>query len=42
MAHGCPHAASREDASINLEAVDRLNKRRPNLDMIFAESGSDT
>jgi urease accessory protein len=38
---GCPHTAIREDASINLEAVDRLNKRFPNLDMIFVESGGD-
>jgi urease accessory protein len=38
---GCPHTAIREDASINLEAVDRLNKRIPNLDMIFIESGGD-
>ncbi|TAG02759.1 MAG: urease accessory protein UreG [Betaproteobacteria bacterium] len=38
---GCPHTAIREDASINLEAVDRLNKRIPNLDMIFVESGGD-
>jgi urease accessory protein len=38
---GCPHTAIREDASINLEAVDRLNRRFPNLDMIFVESGGD-
>ena len=38
---GCPHTAIREDASINLEAVDRLNKRFPGLDMIFVESGGD-
>lgn len=38
---GCPHTAIREDASINLEAVDRLNKRFPNLDVIFVESGGD-
>jgi urease accessory protein len=38
---GCPHTAIREDASINLEAVDRLNKRFPCLDVIFVESGGD-
>ena len=38
---GCPHTAIREDASINLEAVDRLNRRFENLDMIFIESGGD-
>ncbi|MHB0973219.1 MAG: urease accessory protein UreG [Thiobacillus sp.] len=38
---GCPHTAIREDASINLEAVDRLNKRFPGLDVIFVESGGD-
>jgi urease accessory protein len=38
---GCPHTAIREDASINLEAVDRLNQRFPGLDVIFVESGGD-
>jgi urease accessory protein len=38
---GCPHTAIREDASINLEAVDRLNKRFTGLDVIFIESGGD-
>jgi urease accessory protein len=38
---GCPHTAIREDASINLEAVDRLNARFPGLDIIFIESGGD-
>ncbi len=38
---GCPHTAIREDASINLEAVDRLNLRFPGLDIIFVESGGD-
>jgi urease accessory protein len=38
---GCPHTAIREDASINLEAVDRLNRRFPGLDIIFIESGGD-
>lgn len=38
---GCPHTAIREDASINLEAVDRMQKRFPGLDVIFIESGGD-
>ena len=38
---GCPHTAIREDASINLEAVSRLDKRFPNLDLILIESGGD-
>ena len=38
---GCPHTAIREDASINLEAVDRLARRFGNLDIIFVESGGD-
>jgi urease accessory protein len=38
---GCPHTAIREDASINLEAVARLNRRFENLDLIFIESGGD-
>ena len=38
---GCPHTAIREDASINLEAVARLNRRLPGLDVIFVESGGD-
>ena len=38
---GCPHTAIREDASINLEAVDRLNARFPGLDIVFVESGGD-
>jgi urease accessory protein len=38
---GCPHTAIREDASINLEAIDRLNERYPNLDLIIVESGGD-
>jgi urease accessory protein len=36
---GCPHTAIREDASINLEAVERLNRRFPALQVIFIESG---
>jgi len=38
---GCPHTAIREDASINLEAVSRLTRRFPALDMVFIESGGD-
>jgi urease accessory protein len=38
---GCPHTAIREDASINLEAVDRLAQRFGNLDVVFVESGGD-
>src|SRR3989449_8923264 len=38
---GCPHTAIREDASINLEAVERLAKRFGNLDVVFIESGGD-
>jgi urease accessory protein len=38
---GCPHTAIREDASINLEAVDRLWRSFPGLDLIFVESGGD-
>jgi urease accessory protein len=38
---GCPHTAIREDASINLEAVARLNAAFPDLDIVFVESGGD-
>ncbi|WP_448187794.1 urease accessory protein UreG [Azospirillum sp. sgz301742] len=38
---GCPHTAIREDASINLAAVDEMVRRFPNLDVIFIESGGD-
>jgi urease accessory protein len=38
---GCPHTAIREDASINLDAIDRLNERYPDLDLIIVESGGD-
>ena len=38
---GCPHTAIREDASINLEAVARLNRRFAGLDLIIIESGGD-
>jgi len=38
---GCPHTAIREDASINLEAVARLNRRFEGLDLVIIESGGD-
>ena len=38
---GCPHTAIREDASMNLNAVDDLLDRFPDLDLIFIESGGD-
>lgn len=38
---GCPHTAIREDASINLAAVDGLVRDIPDLDVIFIESGGD-
>jgi len=38
---GCPHTAIREDASLNLAAVDEMSKRHPDLDVIFIESGGD-
>ena len=38
---GCPHTAIREDASINLEAVERLTERFGNLDLVIIESGGD-
>ena len=38
---GCPHTAIREDASINLEAVSRLNRRFTDLEIVFIESGGD-
>ena len=38
---GCPHTAIREDASINLEAISRMQADFPNLDLILIESGGD-
>jgi urease accessory protein len=38
---GCPHTAIREDASINLEAVARLKRAFPGLDLVIIESGGD-
>jgi len=38
---GCPHTAIREDASMNLEAVEEMSARIPDADIIFIESGGD-
>lgn len=38
---GCPHTAIREDCSINLHAVDQMQQRFPDLDIILIESGGD-
>jgi urease accessory protein len=38
---GCPHTAIREDCSINLAAIDAMNRRFPTLDLILLESGGD-
>ena len=38
---GCPHTAIREDASMNLEAVEEMAGRFPDVDIIFIESGGD-
>ena len=38
---GCPHTAIREDASINLEAIDRLQRAFPAVELILVESGGD-
>ena len=38
---GCPHTAISEDASMNLEAVDEMVNRFPDLDILFIESGGD-
>ena len=38
---GCPHTAIREDASINLEAIERMLDVFPNADIVFIESGGD-
>jgi urease accessory protein len=38
---GCPHTAIREDASINLEAIARLQEAFPDLDVVLVESGGD-
>lgn len=38
---GCPHTAIREDASMNLAAIDELHARHPDLDFVLIESGGD-
>ncbi|MBV8886912.1 MAG: urease accessory protein UreG, partial [Chroococcidiopsidaceae cyanobacterium CP_BM_RX_35] len=38
---GCPHTAIREDASINLVAIEQLERRFTDLDLVFLESGGD-
>jgi urease accessory protein len=38
---GCPHTAIREDCSLNLAAIDQMNRRFPGLDLILLESGGD-
>ena len=38
---GCPHTAIREDASMNLAAIDQLMERHGDLDVVFVESGGD-
>ncbi len=38
---GCPHTAIREDASMNLQAIDDLSQKIPDLELVFVESGGD-
>ncbi|KJZ16225.1 MULTISPECIES: urease accessory protein UreG [Halomonas] len=38
---GCPHTAIREDASMNLAAIDELHRRHPGLELVLVESGGD-
>ena len=38
---GCPHTAIREDASMNLEAIDEMIEKFPDIDLMFIESGGD-
>ena len=38
---GCPHTAIREDASINLAAIDEMRRKFPGLDLVLVESGGD-
>ena len=38
---GCPHAAVREDISINVDAIQKMEQRVPTLDLLFVESGGD-
>jgi len=38
---GCPHSAIREDASMNIEAIEALERTHPGLELVFVESGGD-
>ena len=38
---GCPHTAIREDASINISAIEKMNNKFPRLELLFLESGGD-
>lgn len=38
---GCPHTAIREDASMNIAAIEQMEARFPDLDLVFVESGGD-
>ncbi len=38
---GCPHTAIREDASMNMSAIDEMSEKHPDLELIFLESGGD-
>ena len=38
---GCPHTAIREDASMNLEAIDQMVAAHPDIELMFIESGGD-
>lgn len=38
---GCPHTAIREDASMNIAAIEQMEHRFPDLDLVFLESGGD-
>ena len=38
---GCPHTAIREDVSMNLQAIEDITRRNPDLDLVFVESGGD-
>ena len=38
---GCPHTAIREDASMNIAAIEQLEQQFPDLDIVFLESGGD-
>src|SRR3984885_15343066 len=38
---GCPHSAIREDASMNLEAIEDLERAHPGVELVFIESGGD-